>query len=301
MNDIRQDNLIFRVFPLFTHPYILLMRLDRPTGFMLLFYPMSISLLVFSEFNLELFNLMTLFFCGSIVMRSAGCIINDLFDRDIDKLTSRTQSRPLVTNKISITNSIICLIILLIVGLFILSRLNLTSIILGIAISPLVILYPLAKRYFIIPQLVLAITYNWGCFIAWTSIGSPSKFNLILILYLSMVIWTIIYDTVYATQDEVDDKKMFLNSSAILFGKQKTFILNCLVLIQYLLLVFLGFFLNFNFVYHIIILGIFLINTLDINLIWKNSAVNAGKYFKRNNYYGFLILMSIIIGNQIYV
>lgn len=277
------------------------MRLDRPTGYMLLFYPISFSLLFFGELNVDLFYLMIIFFIGSIVMRSAGCIINDLFDQDIDRITIRTQLRPLVTNKITITNAILCLIILLFIGIIILTRLNLPSIILGVLIIPLVILYPLAKRFFFIPQVVLAITYNWGCFIAWVSIGAPSEIYLIMLLYLSMVSWTIIYDTVYATQDEIDDKKMLLNSSAILFGSSKMLILNCLILIQYFLLIFIGFNQNFNLLYFIIILVIFLLNFLDINLIWKNSPTNAGKYFKRNNYYGFLILLSIIIGGHFYV
>ena len=154
-------------------------------------------------------------------MRSAGCIINDLLDRDIDIKVQRTQTRPLVSNSLTIKKSIISLIILLSIGLIVLTQLNLPSIILALVIVPLVFLYPLAKRYFFLPQFILAFTYNWGCFIGWSSLDSPSSFSDVSLLFVSLILWTVIYDTVYATQDEEDDKKLSLKSSAILFGNSK--------------------------------------------------------------------------------
>jgi 4-hydroxybenzoate polyprenyltransferase len=251
MNDIRQDNLIFKIFPIFTHPYILIMRLDRPIGYILLFYPICFSIFAFSDLNLKIVSLLIIFLIGSIVMRSAGCIINDLLDRDIDNKVRRTQNRPLVSNSLSIKNSIILLIVLLSIGLIVLIQLNLPSIILALVIVPLVFLYPLAKRYFFLPQFVLAFTYNWGCFIGWSSLESPSSFTEISILFLSLVLWTIIYDTVYATQDEDDDRKLSLKSSALLFGKYKLMILNFLIILMYSLLMLFGKNLGFNFLFFI--------------------------------------------------
>jgi 4-hydroxybenzoate polyprenyltransferase len=298
MNDIRQDNLIFKIFPIFTHPYILIMRLDRPIGYILLFYPICFSIFAFSDLNLKIVSLLIIFLIGSIVMRSAGCIINDLLDRDIDNKVRRTQNRPLVSNSLSIKNSIILLIVLLSIGLIVLTQLNLPSIILALVIVPLVFLYPLAKRHFFLPQFVLAFTYNWGCFIGWTSLESPSSFKEISILFLSLVLWTIIYDTVYATQDEDDDRKLSLKSSALLFGKYKLVILNFLIILMYSLLMLFGKNLGFNFLFFIFLTLQLILNLLDLNYIWKNDSLRSGFYFNRNNYYGIFLLLSIIIGSQ---
>ena len=298
MNDIRQDNLLFKIFPIFTHPYILIMRLDRPIGFILLFYPICFSIVAFSDLNLKIVTLLIIFFIGSIVMRSAGCIINDLLDRDIDNKVHRTQTRPLVSNALSIKNSIICLFVLLSIGLFVLLQLNLPSIILALVIVPLVFLYPLAKRYFFLPQFVLAFTYNWGCLIGWSSLESPSRFTEILLLFFSLVLWTITYDTVYATQDEDDDKKLSLNSSALLFGKHKMMILNFLIVLMYSLLMLFGKNLGFNFLFFIFLTLQLILNLIDLNYIWKNDPLKSGSYFKRNNYYGIFLLLSIIIGSH---
>ena len=298
MNDIRQDNLLFKIFPIFTHPYILIMRLDRPIGFILLFYPICFSIVAFSDLNLKIITLLIIFFIGSIVMRSAGCIINDLLDRDIDNKVHRTQNRPLVSNALSIKNSIICLFVLLSIGLFVLLQLNFPSIILALVIVPLVFLYPLAKRYFFLPQFVLAFTYNWGCLIGWSSLESPSRFTEILLLFFSLVLWTITYDTVYATQDEDDDKKLSLSSSALLFGKHKMVILNFLIVLMYSLLMLFGKNLGFNFLFFIFLTLQLILNLMDLNYIWKNDPLKSGSYFKRNNYYGIFLLLSIIIGSH---
>lgn len=274
------------------------MRLDRPIGYILLFYPICFSIFAFSDLNLKIVSLLIIFLIGSIVMRSAGCIINDLLDRDIDNKVRRTQNRPLVSNSLSIKNSIILLIVLLSIGLIVLTQLNLPSIILALVIVPLVFLYPLAKRYFFLPQFVLAFTYNWGCFIGWSSLESPSSFTEISILFLSLVLWTIIYDTVYATQDEDDDRKLSLKSSALLFGKYKLVILNFLIIIMYSLLMLFGKNLGFNFLFFIFLTLQLILNLMDLNYIWKNDSLRSGFYFNRNNYYGIFLLLSIIIGSQ---
>lgn len=274
------------------------MRLDRPIGYILLFYPICFSIFAFSDLNLKIVSLLIIFLIGSIVMRSAGCIINDLLDRDIDNKVRRTQNRPLVSNSLSIKNSIILLIVLLSIGLIVLTQLNLPSIILALVIVPLVFLYPLAKRYFFLPQFVLAFTYNWGCFIGWSSLESPSRFKEISILFLSLVLWTIIYDTVYATQDEDDDRKLSLKSSALLFGKYKLVILNFLIILMYSLLMLFGKNLGFNFLFFIFLTLQLILNLMDLNYIWKNDSLRSGFYFNRNNYYGIFLLLSIIIGSQ---
>ena len=274
------------------------MRLDRPIGFLLLFYPISFSLVSQSNYDYELLKYFILFFIGSVVMRSAGCVINDILDKKIDKKVKRTQSRPLASSKLTILKACVTLVILLLIGLLILINLNMPSIVLGFLIIPLVILYPLAKRFFALPQLILAMTYNWGCMIGWVAISSPYNFNNIFILYLSLVIWTIVYDTIYAVQDEEEDRKMNLYSTALLFGSKKLLILNTLIITQYFLLIFFGYKMHYSIIFYLIVALISLLNLGDINFLWKNEARKSGLYFKRNNYYGFLILLSIIIGSQ---
>ena len=274
------------------------MRLDRPIGFLLLFYPISFSLVSQSNYDYELLKYFILFFIGSVVMRSAGCVINDILDKKIDKKVKRTQSRPLASSKLTILKACVTLVILLLIGLLILINLNMPSIVLGFLIIPLVILYPLAKRFFALPQLILAMTYNWGCMIGWVAISSPYNFNNIFILYLSLVIWTIVYDTIYAVQDEEEDRKMNLYSTALLFGSKKLLILNALIITQYFLLMVFGYKMHYSIIFYLIVALISLLNLGDINFLWKNEAQKSGLYFKRNNYYGFLILLSIIIGTQ---
>jgi len=299
MSDIKQDNLIFKIFPLYTHPYISIMRLDRPIGYMLLFYPICFSIIAFSDLNLKVIGLIIIFFIGSIVMRSAGCIINDLLDRNIDKKVQRTLTRPLASNLLSIKKSIICLFLLLSIGLVILLQLNLPSIILALVIFPLIFLYPLAKRYFFLPQFILAFTYNWGCLIGWASLNSPSNFNSILPLFFALILWTIIYDTVYATQDEEEDFKLGLYSSALIFGKKKILYLNILMLFQYLLLFYFGYVIQYNILFFIGVLFLSVINFYMLNFYWKSKKEISNSYFKLNNLIGILLLSCFIFSKGI--
>ena len=299
MNKDYKDNLIFKLLPSFSHPYLSLIRLDKPIGFLLLFYP--IGFVLASSGNIASNNVLVLllmFFLGSIIMRSAGCIVNDLIDTDIDKKVIRTKGRALASSKISIKNALILLLALLVIGFLILIQLNFEAIILGIVITPLIALYPLAKRFFILPQFILALTYNWGCFIGWAALGSNIPFSSICILYTSLIFWTLTYDTIYATQDENEDKDLNLYSSTLLFGSKKVIILNIMIITKYFLIIFYGTSLDFGILFKILIITIFIINLIDINFIWKNKPEKASSYFSRNNYYGISLLFSIIIGSH---
>ncbi len=186
-------------------------------------------------------------------------------------------------------------------GLIVLIQFNLQSIFIGFLITPLVLLYPLAKRFFIFPQLILGLIYNWGIFIAWTASGSSYSFKSILILYLSTVLWTIVYDTIYATQDEKDDRNLKLYSSTMIIKKRRPLVLAIIGFIQFLLVLVFGFMMKLNIIFFIMISSILIRYIYDILYVWSDNASKSGDFFKRNNYYGFLILLSIIIGNQLYV
>ncbi len=264
---------------------------------MLLFYPVSFGLAVSSGVNFD-FILTTFFFLiGSITMRSAGCVINDIWDKNIDIQVERTKTRPLASGEISLSEAFISLIFLLFFSFLILVQLNLESIILGIIILPLVILYPLAKRNFFLPQLILGLIFNWGVFIGWSSTGFTVPFHIILLLYISCVIWTITYDTIYATMDDDDDRKIGIYSSSILFGSNKKIILNFLTVTQFIMLIILGNYFSYSYYYLILVSSLGIIMIFDINFMWNNSIEESLNFFKRNNIYGAIILISLIIGN----
>jgi len=283
------------------HPYLSLIRLDRPIGFLLLFYPASFALAATNIPLIDFMKYLFLFLLGSIIMRSAGCIANDFFDIKFDKQVARTQDRALASSKISILSAFVMFLILMSMGLIVLIQFNIQSIFIGFLITPLVLLYPLAKRFFIFPQLILGLIYNWGIFIAWTATGSGYSFKSILILYLSTVLWTIVYDTIYATQDEKDDRKLKLYSSTIIIKKRRPLVLAIIGFIQFLLVLVFGFMMKLNIIFFIMISSILIRYIYDIIYVWSDYASKSGNFFKRNNYYGFLILLSIIIGNQLYV
>ena len=280
------------------HAYISLIRLDRPIGFLLLFYPASFALSATSiPFNTFIYYLL-LFLLGSIIMRSAGCIANDFFDIKFDKQIARTQDRALASSKISFLSAFIMFLFLMCMGFILLIQFNFQSILIGVLITPLVLLYPLAKRFFIFPQLILGLIYNWGVFIAWTATGSIYPFKSFFILYLATVVWTFVYDTIYATQDENDDRNLKLYSSTMIIKSKRSIILAILSIFQFLLLLLFGFLMQFNFIFFIIVTSISLIYLYDILYIWSNNSNKSDDFFKRNNYYGFLVLLSIIIGSQ---
>ncbi len=266
---------------------------------MLLFYPVSFGLSVSSKINSDFLFVISFFLLGSIIMRSAGCIINDLWDRNIDIQIERTQTRPIASGEISVSKALISLAILLCFGFLILIQFNLESIILGIIILPLVFLYPLAKKNFFLPQLILGLIYNWGVFIGWSSSGFTVPFNIMLLLYVSCVIWTVIYDTIYATMDEEDDRKIGIYSSSIFFGSNKMIILNLLIITQFILLIILGNYFSYSYYYFILVSSLGTVMLFDINFIWKNSVLNSLKFFKRSNAYGAIILVSLMIGNNL--
>ena len=168
-------------------------------------------------------KLLALFGAGSIVMRGAGCTINDILDRDVDGAVERTKTRPLAANELSVQEATAFLALQLTCGLGVLTQLDLSSIALGACSVPLVLTYPLAKRFFAMPQLVLGLTFNWGALLGYSAAtGGTVDYGVCLPLYGGCVAWTLLYDTLYAHQDKKDDSKLKLRSSALTIGDQNT-------------------------------------------------------------------------------
>lgn len=202
-----------------TIPYGQLMRLDRPIGTFLLYWPCAWSIgLSSSPGSWPDLYMLGLFATGAFIMRGAGCTINDLWDKNIDKQVERTRSRPLASGVIKHIDAIYFLGGQLALGLLVLLELNFNSIILGISSVALVIAYPLMKRITYWPQLILGMAFNWGALLGWCATQGSVDWAACLPLYLSGICWTIVYDTIYAHQDKKDDLAIGVKSTALRFG-----------------------------------------------------------------------------------
>ena len=196
------------------HKWIRLGRFDRPIGSWLLLLPCLWTLPIFLNSITDVLEIYFIFIIGAFSMRAAGCTINDLWDKDIDKKISRTRHRPIASGKVSIKEAFIFLMILLTISLLCLLNLNKFTWLIALSSLPLIVLYPLAKRITKWPQFVLGITFSWGVPTAWAS--TNTDFNTgILFLYLGTVFWVIGYDTIYGYQDKFEDKIFKIKNTAI--------------------------------------------------------------------------------------
>ncbi len=275
--------------------FIELTRLNKPIGFMLLFWPCSWGLayayLINQNLNL-FFKYLILFFVGSVLMRSAGCIFNDIVDKDFDKKVHRTKKRPIAAGKISVKRSLVYVVILCLTAFLILIQFNLLTIILGLSSMLLAFSYPFMKRITYWPQLFLGITFNWGIIMAFAAINNIITYE-IIILYLSAIFWTLGYDTIYGAQDMSDDEIIGLKSTSIKFKNN----LNLFVLVSYSMSSVIILYLFKNF------LGInlftFLLIMFVISLLYqllelkKKDSENYLRLFKFNNYSGLIMFISI--------
>ena len=199
--------------------FIELTRLNKPIGIMLLFWPCSWGLAyAYSiEKNLNHFlYFLLLFFLGSILMRSAGCVVNDIVDKDIDKKVQRTKNRPLACNLISVNLALAYATIFCVIAFLILIQFNLLTIVVGVVSMALAFSYPFMKRVTYWPQLFLGLTFNWGIVMAWAAMTNSISIE-ITILYIAAIFWTLGYDTIYGVQDIVDDEIIGIKSTSVKF------------------------------------------------------------------------------------
>jgi len=278
--------------------FIDLTRLKKPIGYMLLFWPCAWGLTLAYDFSSNLKNYffyLILFFLGSVLMRSAGCIVNDILDKEFDAKVFRTKDRPVASGKVSIRLAIFYAIVLCFLALLVLINFNLFTIILAIASMPLAFTYPLMKRFTYWPQLFLGITFNYGLILGWTAIKSEVELILIL-FYMGAIFWTLGYDTIYGYQDIKDDEIIGLKSTSIKFkGKAKKFLIACYTsLIVFFLIGAYSMNLNYNFYLFMIVpfIHLFLYQIKIFNLKDPSSCLKA---FKSNNFLGLLIFLNILI------
>jgi 4-hydroxybenzoate polyprenyltransferase len=279
--------------------FIELTRLNKPIGFMLLFWPCAwgLAYAYSGEKNLTLFfYYLFLFFTGSVLMRSAGCIFNDIVDKDFDKKVNRTKNRPIPTGMISVKRALVYVFILCLVAFFVLMQFNPLTIILGISSMLLAFSYPFMKRITYWPQLFLGITFNWGILMAWTAVTNNISHD-IIILYLSAIFWTLGYDTIYGAQDMSDDEIIGLKSTSIKFKKNiKMFVsiayILTIILMSYLFTSTIG--INISSLFFLLFIVILIYQVKRLN---KNDPKICLRLFKINNLAGLIMFLSIFSGN----
>ena len=282
--------------------FLELTRLKRPIGYMLLFWPCLWGLAIAYDFSMSIQFFMKyalLFFLGAILMRSAGCIVNDIFDKNFDSKVKRTKNRPIASGDISVKLGLFYVLILCGIAFVVLIQFNFFTIILALASMPLAFTYPLMKRFTYWPQLFLGVTFNYGLILGWTSIKSEISIVPIL-FYIGAIFWTLGYDTIYGFQDIKDDEIIGVKSTSIKFKKNPKFFILLCYLFFIVILTYLGIVMNFNKIYFggLVLIAmhllIFQIKNLNINL-----SSNCLKIFKSNNFLGLLIFLNLLIGKII--
>ena len=219
--DAGRDNWVERLLPLATQPYAQLMRLDRPIGWWLLLLPCWWGLFlaqVSQGGGVPNLWFVFLFLVGAIVMRGAGCTLNDIFDRNYDAQVTRTKGRPIPSGRVSVKQALTFLVGQSLLGLAVLLQFNFHTILLATGSLLIVAIYPLMKRITHWPQLVLGLAFNWGALVGWSATQGSLSWPPAMI-YLGGIFWTLAYDTVYAHQDREDDVLIGVKSTAVHFGE----------------------------------------------------------------------------------
>ena len=278
--------------------FIDLTRLKKPIGYMLLFWPCAWGLTLAYDFNKSLNNYffyLILFFLGSVLMRSAGCIVNDILDRKFDAKVFRTKNRPIASGKISVSLAIFYSLVLCFLALIVLLNFNFFTITLAFASMPLAFTYPLMKRYTYWPQLFLGITFNYGLILGWTAI--KGEIDIIpIIFYFGAIFWTLGYDTIYGYQDIKDDEIIGLKSTSIKFKNNPKKFLFISYSLLFILFLVGGIFMEFSYFYYLLLIfpliHLFFFQMRIFNFKDPSSCLKA---FKSNNVFGLIMLLNILI------
>ena len=297
--DIKKIVWLERLIPEKMRPYLYLTRIDRPIGIWLLLLPGWWSIVMASggifNMNAHSWYLILLFGIGAIIMRSAGCTVNDIWDRKLDRQVARTKERPIASGAISTLQALIFLAILLIAGLLILLQMNRLTIILGIISLPLIAAYPLMKKITWWPQAFLGVTFNFGALMGWSAVTGSLALPAIL-LYIAGIFWTLGYDTIYAHQDKEDDALAGIKSTALLFGniskeRVKRFYEVTTVALAFSVLLATG-----------SLLSTIAVMLACSHLLWQMTEWNPEEpmssleIFKSNRDFGLLVLLALCFG-----
>jgi len=293
--DIVSDGWIDRRMPEWSRPYLKLARLDRPTGIWLLLLPCWWAIALASPTAATGIGMTVLFTVGAIVMRGAGCTVNDIIDRKIDAQVERTKGRPLPSGQVSLFAALVFLGLELLLGLLVLIQLNMLTVILGVASLVLVGVYPLMKRLTWWPQAFLGLTFNWGAIMGWSAVTGHVGLGAIL-LYAAGFCWTLVYDTIYAHQDTRDDATAGVKSTARWFGRFSRFWLLGFAVAMLALLELAGDVAGLGpvFQYALILVAAHL---AWLVLLWKiDDPRDCLNRFKANRWTGLLVVLALVLG-----
>lgn len=265
--------------------YFKLARLDKPIGIYLLLWP-SLMGLMLGGISSDIYAVKNFFIVliGAILVRSSGCVINDISDHKFDKLVSRTKDRPIASGQISLREAWLFFFILALSSLCLLLFVPITTIYISMIIAVFILLYPLTKRFLKAPQFFLGITFGSGTLISYSLVSTSFSLS-ILLLFIGTVLWIISFDTIYALEDIEDDKLIGINSTPILWDDKAIIISKILHLLFYFSLLLIFYINQFSILFLVILLLLFCI------YFYQNSLVNKGEYlkaFKVNNWVGMI-------------
>lgn len=283
--------------PVGLQPYLKLMRIHKPTGTWLLLWPCYWSIGMATPHGcFPDLTLLLLFGCGAFLMRGAGCTVNDMWDKDIDAKVVRTKDRPLACGEISILDAWMFLGGQLSLALLVLLQLNWYSILLGASSLSLVTLYPLVKRISYWPQLMLGLTFNWGALLGWAAVHGSTSWSVVLPLYSACIFWTLIYDTIYAHQDKVDDVLIKIKSTALKFQENTKTWLTCFSLSMATCLAVAGYSADQTWPYYASVGVSSVLLLTQIASLNIHNPEDCWKKFKSNEHIGWLMFIGIIAG-----
>ena len=273
--------------------YLILMRLHKPIGIFLLLWPTLWAVMIASHGSPSL-SIITVFVLGTVLMRSAGCVINDYADKDFDGHVMRTRERPLVTKRVTTKQALIIFSILSLLSLALVLTLNRLTLLLAIPALLLAISYPFMKRFTNMPQLILGIAFSWGIPMAFAAINNSVP-SIAWLMMLANIFWVIAYDSQYAMIDREDDLKIGVKSSAILFGRYDRLIIALLQISALIVLILIGALQAMNKWYYASLIITALLCSYQGYLIHDRDRNNCLRAFKNNHWVGMVIAIGVFV------
>ncbi|MFC1673526.1 4-hydroxybenzoate octaprenyltransferase [Pseudomonadota bacterium] len=294
-SDIRTEGWIARATPKALRPYAILMRLDRPYGAWLLLLPCWWSIALAADGTWPDLGLMVLFTLGAFIMRGAGCVTNDIADRDFDGQVARTANRPIPSGQVSVKQAIAFTVFLGLLGLAILMQFNLFAIGVGVLSLAFVIIYPYMKRFTYWAQVFLGLSFNWGALLGWAAVRGDLTWAPVA-LYAAGIFWTLGYDTIYAHQDKEDDILIGIKSTALRLGDATPKWLVFFYGMAIALIALAGWLAGLHWTFYAAMVPaaghtVWTVTTLDIN-----APKNCLTRFKASRDFGLLVFAAILAG-----
>ncbi|KAK1947492.1 4-hydroxybenzoate polyprenyltransferase [Phytophthora citrophthora] len=297
---IEKDTWAERHAPEWMLPYIQISRVNRPAGTFMLLWPCFWSISMAAPAGqLPDLKLLALFGTGAFIMRSAGCTINDMWDKDFDKQVERTNKRPLAAGKITYPQAWGFLAGQLSAGLAVLLQLNWYSVAMGASSLALVAAYPTMKRFTYWPQAFLGLTFNYGALLGWAAVHGSCEWPVVLPLYAGGVAWTLVYDTLYAHQDKKDDIKIGVRSTALLFGDNTKPVLNFFSAATIAGFGTAGYMAGLDWPFFLGLTGGAAHLAWQVNTAKLDDPINLQARFASNKWFGALMFASVVAGNVV--